>query len=69
MKVLNRRVETLEAKRPGRVIRSHRIIQHEGQTQDEALDDYGRDKIGPNDFLIVRVIVAPNELEQGEIGQ
>ena len=36
----------------------HRIIQRAGQTEDEAFDAYGRVKMGPNDFVIVREILA-----------
>jgi hypothetical protein len=37
----------------------HRVLQQLGQDQDAALDDYGRDRIGPDDLVIVRRIVAP----------
>ena len=37
----------------------HRIICKLGQTQDEAFDDDGRDKIEPKDLTIVRVLVTP----------
>lgn len=37
----------------------HRIISKVGQTKDQALDDYGRDKIGPNDFVVIRTFVSP----------
>ncbi len=37
----------------------HRIIGKLGQTQEQALDAYGRDKIGPKDFVVVRTFVAP----------
>ena len=37
----------------------HRIIGKLGQTREQALDTYGRDKIGPKDFTIVRVFVTP----------
>ena len=37
----------------------HRIIGTLGQTQEQALDAYGRDKIGPKDFVVVRTFVTP----------
>lgn len=43
----------------------HRIIQRIGQSEDEALDAYGRDKIGAGDQIIVRRIVAPKLREAG----
>ena len=39
--------------------KAHQVICGDGQTQEQALDAYGRDKIGPNDFVIMRVIVSP----------
>ena len=57
MKLANR-LTALEARTPtiGQV---HRIIVGIGETRDEVLDAYGRDKIGPHDRLIVRNIIAP----------
>lgn len=53
-----KRVERLEAARsPTR--RWHRLIQSVGETQDQALDRYGRERIGVDDGVILRVIVAP----------
>ncbi len=45
----------------------HRIIGKLGQTQEQALDAYGRDKIGPNDFVVVRVLVTPR-VQAGNLG-
>ena len=42
--------------------RWHRIVQEIGQTHDEALDAYGRDRIGPDDGIIVREIVRPQRV-------
>ena len=39
--------------------KAHRVICRLGQTQDQALDAYGREKIGPKDFVVVRVFVSP----------
>ena len=39
--------------------KAHRVICKIGQTQDQALDAYGRDKVGPNDLVIMRVMVSP----------
>jgi hypothetical protein len=35
------------------------LIQREDQTQDEAIDAYGRDLIGENDRVIIHRIVSP----------
>ncbi len=45
----------------------HRVIGRVGQTQEQALDAYGRDKVGPKDFVIVRVLVTPR-LHAGDLG-
>ncbi len=45
----------------------HRIIGKLGQTQEQALDAYGRDKIGPKDFVVVRVLVTPR-VQAGNLG-
>ena len=50
------RVERLEAVRAP-VKRWHRIIQRLGETRDEAFDRYGRNLIGADDGVILRVIV------------
>ncbi len=39
--------------------KAHQVNCRLGQTQEEALDAYGRDKIGPNDFVVVRRFVSP----------
>ena len=39
--------------------KAHQVICELGQTQEQALDAYGRDKIGPKDFVIVRRFVTP----------
>jgi hypothetical protein len=56
---LRKRVEGLEARTKPLFERVHRIIQHVGETRDQALDAYGRHLIGENDLLIVNVIVSP----------
>jgi hypothetical protein len=40
--------------------RWHRIIQRVGQSYEEALAEYGPDRIGADDGIIVRIIVLPN---------
>lgn len=61
MKQLKSRLEALESiARPGAVERWHQVIQRVGQTRDEALDEYGRGKVGEHDGVIVRKIVAPS---------
>jgi hypothetical protein len=57
VKHLEKRVSHLEAKEGPPLSRVHSIIQHIGQTQDEALDAYGRYRIGEGDMLIVTKIV------------
>ena len=37
----------------------HHIICRNGNTVDQAEDAYGRDKIGPRDFVIIRTFVSP----------
>jgi hypothetical protein len=57
VKHLEKRVSHLEAKEAPPPRRVHSIIQHIGQTQDDALDAYGRDLVGEGDMLIVTRIV------------
>ncbi len=59
MKRLSARLADLEAKHARPFGRAHSIIQHSGQTKDEAIDAYGRASIGEDDLLIINVIVAP----------
>ena len=40
----------------------HRIVQQVGQSEDEAIDAYGRDRIGPDDGIILREMVRPRRL-------
>jgi hypothetical protein len=47
----------LEAKMPAAPVKHHRIIQRVGQTFDEALDEYGRDRIADSDGIVCRRIV------------
>jgi len=58
VKRLSARMADLEARQPVEVGRWHRIIQYGGQTPDEAIDAYGREKFGPNDRPIIRTIVS-----------
>jgi hypothetical protein len=59
MRRLGSRVADLEARQPRPYGRAHRLIQREEQTQDEALDAYGRELIGPDDMVIINRIVSP----------
>ena len=52
-----KRVGALEGKACGGGFECHRVIQRAGQTRDEALNAYGRDRIGPDDVAVLRVIV------------
>ncbi len=45
----------------------HQINAELGQTHEQALDAYGRDKIGPKDFVVVRVFVSPRFDDQGNM--
>jgi hypothetical protein len=60
---LSKRIGALEAKAQDSSVVYHRIIQRLGQTYDEALDEYGRDRIADGDGIIhrrlVTVIVEP----------
>jgi hypothetical protein len=55
---LTNRIERLEALNPP-AGNCHRIIQHLGMTEDEAIAAYGRDSIAPDDTILLTVIVAP----------
>ncbi len=53
---LDKRVADLEAKEIGAVSRKFYLLQvGKGQTVDEAKDEYGRDRIGPNDVAMIVV--------------
>ena len=53
---LDKRVSYLEAKGGSAVsIKSHIIGLGSGQTREEAIDAYGRDRIGPDDMIILLV--------------
>ena len=56
---LDNRVADLEARQTAPLGKWHRLIQREGQTQEEAIDAYGRHLIGEHDHLIINSIVAP----------
>lgn len=56
---LEARLKALEALHPPARGRWHRIIRQADQTQEEAIAAYGREKIGPDDHLIVRRVVVP----------
>jgi hypothetical protein len=54
---LSNRVGLLEAKVPAALVTHHRIIQRVGQTLDDAIDEYGRDRIADSDAIVCRRIV------------
>ncbi len=59
MKMANR-LDALEGKSsPPPVERWHDIVQRGNQTLEEAIDAYGRDKIGPDDGMIVWRTTTP----------
>ena len=55
---ITKRVVALEGRAGSGFETAHRVICQQGQTQDEALDLYGRERIGPNDLVVMRVMVA-----------
>jgi hypothetical protein len=59
MKRLDNRVTDLEARQKPDIGRWHNLIQRADQTQEEALDAYGRHLIGEHDRLIINRTVAP----------
>ena len=62
MKALKTRLAALEGATRSGWDKVHQVIQKIRQTQDQALDEYGRDKIGVNDLCIVhRIVASPNE--------
>lgn len=65
MSAIRKRLAALEAVKDTGWGVVHRIIERIGQSEDEALDAYGGDKIGADDQIIVRRIVAPKLQEAG----
>lgn len=59
MRNQGKRIEFLEARQPKAIGRWHRVIQDVGQSEGQAIDAYGADRIGPNDCVMLRVIVEP----------
>ena len=45
----------------------HRIVQQVGQSEDEAIDAYGRDRIGPDDRILIHELVLPQFDANGSI--
>ncbi len=58
---IKRRLKELEARLGPPLGPVHRVVVSIGQTQDEALHAYGRDRIAPRDRIILRTIVQPGE--------
>ena len=65
MKAMANRLAALEAVKAAASGVWHRIVQEVGQTRDEALDAYGRDRIGAGENLIIRRIVDPASKHEG----
>ena len=57
--MLGKRIAALEAKAPKNWSPWHRIVQMPEQTLDQAIDAYGRDRIGPDDNMVVWTVVDP----------
>ncbi len=67
MKIASR-IEALEGKTGTRQYDNyHQLVAREGQSSDSAIDEYGRNKIGPNDFIVVHKIVTPRFDENGDM--
>ncbi len=60
MMQLRKRLESLEARNMSPTGCVHRLRQDRGQTRDEVLDAYGRDRIADDDIVIIRRIVSPH---------
>ena len=54
---ITKRVVALEGRAGSGFETAHRVVCRQGQTPDHALDLYGRERIGPNDLVIMRVMV------------
>jgi hypothetical protein len=62
---INRRIAALEASAPVASGIFHRTRQIAGETLEDAVTAYGREKIGPTDRLIVRQIITPRTRSAG----
>ena len=67
MAKLESRVKALERHGAVTCHKVHRIICGEDQSEDDVIDAYGREKIGPDDKIIMRVLVSPKRDEQGRM--
>lgn len=57
---ITKRVIALECKgASSNCVRVHQLSAGNGQTEDEAIEAYGRERIGPNDLAIVLMPVSP----------
>ncbi len=65
---ISKRVVALENQTGDRGFASvHRIVVESGQTQEQAINAYGRDKIGPKDLTIVRTFITPRFDVEGKM--
>ncbi len=65
---IGKRVGALESRAgDGGFASVHRIVVKSGQTQQQAIDDYGRDRIGPKDLPIVRTFITPRFDVEGKM--
>jgi hypothetical protein len=61
------RIARAEARRhPSTPVKYHMLGRNEDQTDDEAIDAYGRDLIGPNDQIIMLVGIRPKARQEDE---
>ena len=62
------RLSALEGKAsPPLVEKWHQLVALGDETEDELIDAYGRDKIGPNDSIIIFKSVAPRFDAEGNM--
>jgi len=65
---MSNRLAALEGKAsPTLVEKWHDVVAKDDQTEDEALNAYGREKIGPNDSVIIFRSVTPRFDEDGKM--
>lgn len=65
MKAFKQRLQSLENVARIGWEKAHRVVQRSGQSESEAIDTYGRDRLGPHDLLVIRKIVTPTPRAAG----
>ena len=65
---MTNRLDALEGRAsPPLVEKWHQLVALEDQTRDEVIDAYGREKIGPNDSIIILRSCAPRFDSEGNM--